>query len=363
MTRLLQVIKYADYSGAPRHVFTLLAHAKKQYATHLCVGVTDAGLDQRVPEGVSIHVLDVVGRRAGLVQAMCSVHALYRLIRRERIDLVHAHSPLAGACARVAAALAGVPCVFTAHGWNFAPGLPWRRRAASWILEWLVARLGQPIIAVSDFDAALAARLKVARAPQLRVIANGIADQQIAPPVRSASSLNIVMVARFWEQKRQQDVIRAIVGIPSPLILRLVGDGELLDQCRALVASLGLENQVEFTGCLESVDDILAQADICILASNYEGLPLAVLEAMRAGLPVVASDVGGVSQAVIDGETGFLVPPGDVDGLRQCLRQLIADPSLRQRMGQAGRQRYQQYFTESRMIEQTFSLYDTLLLG
>ena len=109
------------------------------------------------------------------------------------------------------------------------------------------------------------------------------------------------------------------------------------------------------------VDRLLAEAQIFVLVSNWEGLPLVVLEAMRAGLPVVASDVGGVGEAVVDGETGFLVPRGDGSLLKDRLRRLLADPGLRVQMGLAARKRYEEHFTVERMTEAVWGVYRRVL--
>jgi glycosyltransferase involved in cell wall biosynthesis len=362
LPRVLQVIKYADNSGAPRHVFSLLTGGAARYDMHLCVGVPDPYQQRYANSGFPIHVLPVLGAPAGPFQLMRQVVAIRRLLQRERFDLVHAHSPLAGATTRLAAALAGVPCVFTAHGWNFAPGLPWTRRTASWLLEWLVARLRQPIITVSAYDGALARRFRVARPPQLQVIINGIEDRPV--PERRAGTNDvpvIAMVARFWTQKRQQDLIRAVAEITQPLRVCLVGDGSELAPCKALARELGQQDRIEFTGRLESAEPVLGSACIFVLSSNYEGMPLAIIEAMRAGLPVIASRVGGVAEVVEHEKTGLLFERGDVSGLREHLLRLLRDPALRHRLGAAGRLRFEQHFSEQAMLGRTFALYDRLL--
>jgi glycosyltransferase involved in cell wall biosynthesis len=360
--RVLLVIKYADNSGAPRHVFKLLERGAARYRMQLCVGVADPYQQRYRDTGLAIHVLDVLGRRAGPLQALRSVIELRRLLRRERIDLVHVHSPLAGTTARIAAAISRVPCIFTAHGWNFAPGLPWSRRVASWLLEWTIARLGQPIIAVSAYDGALAQQMRVARPPQVTVIANGIED---LPAPASGQTVDgkptIAMVARFWPQKRQQDLIEAVAGIPGPLRVLFAGDGSELETCKALSRRLGQEPRIEFLGRIDSAEEVLRQSDIFVLSSDYEGLPLSVLEAMRAGLPVIAARVGGVAEAVVHEQTGLLFEAGDVAALRTQLTRLLGDPALRRAMGAAGRARFETRFTESAMLRDTFALYDRLL--
>ncbi len=122
-------------------------------------------------------------------------------------------------------------------------------------------------------------------------------------------------------------------------------------------ASLSLNDRVEFLGNRSDVAEILGGAHVFALATNWEGLPISILEAMRAGLPVVASDVGGVREEVVEGQTGFLVPRGDVGATHDRLGLLLADPTLRERMGAAGRRRYEDLFSLDRMLKKTLEVY------
>jgi glycosyltransferase involved in cell wall biosynthesis len=137
----------------------------------------------------------------------------------------------------------------------------------------------------------------------------------------------------------------------------LIGDGPTCEQAREKVETLGLNNRVEFLGERSDIPQLLAGASILALITHLEGLPLAILEGMRAGLPVVASDVGGVRETIDDGRTGFLIPHGDTETLRARLQTLIDDPELRRRMGEAGREKYEKCFGYRSMIEKTMDIY------
>jgi glycosyltransferase involved in cell wall biosynthesis len=130
---------------------------------------------------------------------------------------------------------------------------------------------------------------------------------------------------------------------------------------RALAQALGLAERVRFLGARQDVAEVLAEAQVFALATHWEGLPLSVLEAMRSGLPVVATDVGGVKEAVVEGETGFLVGRGDEAGFRERLARLLQDPRLRASLGEAGRKRYEEAFTLERMLRETWRLYEEIL--
>jgi len=196
---------------------------------------------------------------------------------------------------------------------------------------------------------------------RIRVVHNGIPDTPFrADPAKHPP--RIVMVARFAPQKDQALLLRALAGLKElPWELELVGDGPLLPQAQALAEELDLGERVRFLGRRLDVDRVLAGAQVFVLASRWEGLPLTVLEAMRAGLPVVASDVGGVKEAVLEGETGFLVPRGDEGALRSRLALLLRDPALRVRMGRAGRRFYEEAFTLDRMLRKVWEAYASLL--
>jgi glycosyltransferase involved in cell wall biosynthesis len=130
-----------------------------------------------------------------------------------------------------------------------------------------------------------------------------------------------------------------------------------------MAAELGISERVHFMGARRDVAERMAAAQLFLLISNWEGFPRSILEAMRARLPVVASDVGGSRESVFESETGFLIPRGDAATLTSRLRLLLSDPDLRVRMGAAGRQRYEERFVAQRMFQRTFAVYDEVLRG
>jgi glycosyltransferase involved in cell wall biosynthesis len=172
----------------------------------------------------------------------------------------------------------------------------------------------------------------------------------------------LVMVARLSHWKDQPALLHALAGLLDlPWQLELVGDGPMCEPVQALAHELGLASRVYFAGFRRDVPERLAAAQLFVLISKWEGLPRSIIEAMRAGLPVIATEVGGVREAVVDGITGFVIPPGDVEWLRGRLRVLIMDSELRIRMGAAGRARYERLFTFDRLVEQTTGIYESVL--
>ncbi|HEV8380678.1 MAG TPA: glycosyltransferase family 4 protein [Gemmatimonadales bacterium] len=287
---------------------------------------------------------------------------LRAVLRELRPDLVSTHAAKAGWLAALAAASLGIPCIQTTHGWSFTTGVP---RVAAYCYRWL-ERIGvlaaDRVIAVCDYDRQLALRYHVAPAPKVTTVHNGMPD--IAPELRTTpegSPVRLVMVARFETQKDHGTLLHALAGLRGRAWqLDLIGDGPDRAQIAALAQDLGIADRVHFLGARNDVAEHLARSQVFLLISRWEGFPRSILEAMRAGLPVVASDVGGVSESVAEFETGFLVPSGDVGALQSRLELLLEFPTLRRRLGRAGRARYEAQFTFDHMFERTASMYGEL---
>ena len=280
-----------------------------------------------------------------------------------RPDLLAAHSSKAGILGRLAGRSLRMPVVFTVHGWAFTPGVPVSQAALYRRIERLAAPLASKIITVSEFDRRLALEAHIAPSDRVVTVHNGMPDiptRLQADPARMPPRL--VMVARFQAQKDHASLLRALGGMRDrSWELDLIGNGPLAEDMQSLAASLGLDGRVHFLGRRTDVDQLLSRAQISVLATNWEGFPLSILEAMRAGLPVVASAVGGVSESVRDEETGYLVPRGDVDRLRDRIGRLLDAPALRARLGSQGRARFEQHFTLQASVDKTIAVYREVL--
>lgn len=172
------------------------------------------------------------------------------------------------------------------------------------------------------------------------------------------------MVARFEPQKDHATLIRALGGLTAQLWeLDLVGEGPGMPAMRALAAELGIADRIRFLGQRMDVQRLLGAAQIATLITNWEGLPLSILEAMRAGLPVVASDVGGIAETIREGESGYLVRRGAVDQVRDRIGRLLLDPALRGRFGHAGRSLYERQFTLEHCVTRTLAVYRSAVAG
>ena len=293
-----------------------------------------------------------------------AIFECWKVLRRLAPDVIHAHSTKAGLIGRLVGKLCGKPVVFTAHGWAFTEGIAERSRRLAMFLERHAARISDAIICVSEYDRRLALHLGVGNEALLTRIHNGVLD--VPTEMRANHSGNgpvkIISVARLDAPKDHALLIDALATIKDiPWELELIGDGPLTESIRARANSLGIGERVLFSGLCNDVPERLSKADLFVLASGFEGFPLSILEAMRANLPVIASDVGGVSESVVEGTTGFLVPKGDKDALADRLRLLITDPELRMRLGLQGRSFYEREFSFDVMYNRTFEIYQRVL--
>ncbi len=288
---------------------------------------------------------------------------LWLALRELKPDLVCAHTAKAGSLARTAARLHHIPSVFTPHGWSMVDRISLKPNPLYCWAETLAGRFGTRVINVCEFERALAHAFGVCPAKALDVVHNGIPEVAFArmrpidaqPPV-------IVMVARFAGQKDHSTLLEALSGLLfMEWRLLLVGAGELEPRVRAQVVMLGLGERVRILPAGTNVSCLLMEAQIFVLSTNFEALPISILEAMRAGLPVVATNVGGISEAVRDEETGLLTRRGDVAGLRDALARVIADPALRLALGSAGRRQWGEEFTSRTMAARTVEVYQRAL--
>ncbi|MCS7197419.1 MAG: glycosyltransferase family 4 protein [Candidatus Bipolaricaulota bacterium] len=369
MKRVLQIVTLSEWGGAQHIVYLLAKYLRSDYEiTVACAPGGPLGGRLRA-EGIRVLEIPELCRNPHPIRDPRALWKLYHLMKRERFEIVHTHSTKAGLLGRLAAAWAQVPIIlFTAHGWAFSEGRlgPWR-----WLLaqvERLPARFSTKIICVSEYDRQLALRFRVAPKEKLVVIHNGVEPEPFCLTTdkrelrlrlgMSDAAGVVTMVGRFAPPKDFETLIAAWEGLRAPSWqLWLVGEGPRRSRLEELVRAKGLCQHIRFLRERHDVPAILKASDIFVLSSRWEGLPLTVIEAMFAGLPVIATRVGGVPELVEEGITGLLVPARDTRALGNALEQLINSAELRQRMGELGRQRALRQFTVDRMIRHMQALY------
>ncbi len=358
------VTRLDDVGGAQIHVRDLSTALRAAgHDAVVLAGSNGALADELRAHGVPCYPLHHLAREVSPLRDVRCFSELVETLREVRPDIISTHSTKAGFIGRIAGKTLGIPTLFTAHGWGFTEGRPPLQALAFWAVERATAAWAARIITVCESDRTAAVRAHLTSSERLVTIHNAMPDVDEALRARPGDSPpRLVMVARLSLWKDQPTLLHALSGLKDlDWQLDLVGDGPLRGQLEELVRSLGLTTRVGLLGYRRDVPEQLAAAQVFLLITKWEGFPRSILEAMRAGLPVIASDVGGVRESVVDGTTGWVIPPGDTARLGECLRALITRPELRVRMGQAGRARYEREFTFDRLVDRTTRVYEAAL--
>ncbi len=352
--------------GAQKHVEALAIQLKQDgHEVTVVTGCYQPSLwrlqEQQIPV-ISIPALQRAIHVTKDFQTFWQLRALFKSIQP---DVVATHSSKAGVIGRIVGSLLRIPTVFTAHSWSFTEGVPQKKKLLYHRVEKSVQLFTTKIITVSEYDRELALMKKVAPSHKLLTIHNGI------DPIEKSSTTEktcmeqpvIVMVARFEVPKRQDALLKALEELTDiPWQLQLIGDGSLRPALEEFVELHGLTNRVTFLGNQLDVHSYLEKSHLFVLLSDWEGLPISIIEAMRVGLPIIATNVGGVKELVSDGGNGFLVEREDNELLKKRLHQLLMDVALRQQMGEASERRYLQNFTFTPMYQKTVTVYQQAVL-
>jgi glycosyltransferase involved in cell wall biosynthesis len=337
--RLLILITLAEIGGAQTYLAQLLPGLTGEL--DVTVAAYGPGPLAAIARRAGAHYVELrhVRRPISPLHDLLGLVELVGLCRRLRPQIVHANSSKAGILGRLAAWIARVPArIFTAHGWAFAAYTGLTSKAYLWA-DRALARVTTATICVAENELRLGAAARTCD-PRRTVVIHNAVDVAAAPRATpDRGSPVVVSVGRLKYPKDTPTLLEAAARVPGEWRLDLVGDGpERPELERAAPAN------VHFLGERHDVPEVLAAASIFVLSSRSEGFPISVLEAMAAGLPVIASDVGGVSEQVEHDVTGLLVPREDAAALASALQRLVEDPALRRRMGEAGRARAARLF-------------------
>lgn len=358
----LLIVSQPQLAGVPRHVLELIAGlADRWRLTVACPRDSELwrGLEHRAD--VELHAIAAVRRPSAA--DLRSLLTLMRLVRRA--DVVHGHSSKAGFLARVAALLSRRTrrCVFTPHGWSWWAFAGVRARVYR-MLEKLAAPWCHAILTVSEHERNAALGAGVGRPEQYRVVPNGVSLERFeaAPTPQPGRA---IMVGRFDAPKRHDLAVRALALLRAHVpdaTLDFVGEGPLRAPVESLVAELGLNGAVRFLGQRDDVPALLSQAGCVVLASDYEGCPLTVLEGMAAGVPVVATRLGGIEEVVDHGRTGLVCEPTP-QALAAALQRVLSDAAAARAMGDAARADARARFSRERMVAEIEAVYGEVLQG
>ena len=381
--RVLHIITRLIVGGAQEN--TLLSveglDRRPEYEVTLVTGVDngpEGDLLERARRTTRLVIVPELGRSINPLSDVAASYKLYRLIRTGRYHIVHTHSSKAGVLGRLAAKLAGTPIVVhTLHSLVFHDYQPWLVNRLWWAVKMLCAPLTDHFISVSSVISQKAIAAGIGRPEKFTTIYSGMEldwflDSKVDPAaVRREFGIPedapvVGKIARLFSLKGHDQLLDAAPEIvrrhPNVRFL-LIGDGLLYEHLRSRAREAGILDNFVFAGLIprERIPEMIAGMDVVVHTSLREGLARVLPQALAMGKPCVSFDLDGAPEVVIPGETGFLVKPGDVRELADAISELLANPQLRARMGEAGRHRVDPAFRAETMVEQIASVYQSLL--
>ena len=365
--RVLHFIDSLKYGGAETLLFELTSRLDA-YGFHPTVFYCEPGplVEDFVNQKIPVTHLPWLAR----VDPLLLVR-MVKVIRKERPQIVHTHLFKSDFHGRFAARIAGVPVlVSTLHNCN-----AWAQNPLFGLTYGFTARFTDKIIAVADEVRDYAIRYLRIPPQKLLTISNAVSIERFEGKSREGLAVRkefnispdtplLGIVGRLEPQKNHENFLRAAQRIHEynqNVRFLIVGDGSLRDQLVALTKALGLQDAVIFCGLRKDIPAVMAALDVLVISSHYEGLPVALLEAMAAGRPIVSTAVNGVPSVVEDGESGILVEPSNSNALADACLRLIDNPDLRRKMGQNGHERIQSRYSMTAMTEKTVALYSNLI--
>ncbi len=381
--RVLHVITRMIVGGAQENTLLSVEGLDRLpgYEVTLCSGVDngpEGELLSRARQTTRLIVVPELCRNVDPRADVVALWKLYSLIRRGRYHIVHTHSSKAGVLGRVAAWLAGTPLVVhTLHSLVFHDYQPWYVNRLWRTVKKICAPLTHHFISVSDVISQKAIAAGIARPDRFTTIYSGMELdwflQAAHDGARVRHELGIPLdapvvgkIARLFPLKGHDELLDA-----APEIVRrcpevrflLVGDGILQEHLRERARQAGILGNFVFAGLVprERIPEMISAMDLVVHTSLREGLARVLPQALAMGKPCVSFDIDGAPEVVIPGKTGYLVQPGDNRGLTEAVAALLADPELRQQMGEAGRKRVDPDFRAETMVHRIAEVYERLL--
>lgn len=293
--------------------------------------------------GIICHQIDFVKSPYQLIKIIKAYKQLLRLIREEQIDLIHCHTPVGGVLGRLAGRVCEVKVIYTAHGFHFYTGGPLLNWLIYYPIEKFLSRYTEVLITINQEDFLRAKKFHSCRVTQINGVGLHTEQYQRCNIDRAqkcyelgidSEQFILCSVGEINRNKNHEVVMKALYELKNKDILYLIcGDGPYKEHLKKLAEQLDIKNQVLFLGYRSDVKEILSISDCFAFPSRREGLGMAALEAMAAGLPLLVAASRGTREYAEDGKTGFVYQYNDYKGFAEGLKKMIEDPNLRKTMG------------------------------
>lgn len=363
---ILHIITRADWGGAQRVVKMLTEHTEAN--TSVACGTGGRLVAELEQNGTRVFKIPELKSEPDLMSDLNSLYKIVKIILGNNIDVVHCHSTKSGLLGRVAAAATRTPSVFTVHGWGFYNN---EYKSVKSLLiggERLLARVTDKLVCVSENDMKNGIKNEIIGPSEGTVIHNGVphiqdTDSRSRLADISGIDTSLPVIGTLCRLEPQKDpisfleIVHRLSDLGEEFQAVMIGDGSLRQDCDRYINKHNLSN-VNLLGFRKDALELLFDFDLFLLTSKFEGLPLTVLESMHSGVPVIAYDVGGVSEAIETNITGEIIENRDINEFAKRVSDILCDEEKRSKMSSRAKRRAQQYFSAKRMAKEYAELYN-----
>lgn len=360
--KILVIITKGDLGGAQTHVLELCRALRDNFEFLVLIGGASSNALAIELKGIGVNTQQIreLNNSLSPFQLIRTVADVLLKVKVWKPDAIHVHSAAAGIVGRIAGLIAKTPVVYTVHGFAFKPQVPVFQRIIALICENVMAPLTSKIICVSQSEFKLT-KFLIINKKKISVISNGIKNSLLRcdPNVQPVT---VIMVARMAPPKRHDLFLLALVvlrkrGITLPRVV-LAGGGENFMLLKEICEKNNLD-LVEMPGDLKNIPEVLVGSQIFVLLSDHEGQPISIIEAMRAGLPIIASKIPGISSQISNMVDGYLTL-NKVNDIANALGELLSNPKMRVEMGESARQTYEREYSVENMAKSVSDVYTDL---
>lgn len=360
--KILYIVTKSDLGGVTKYLLEIVNHLPQDYEPFFIMSNKGYFSEELEKLGYSKNIFFVPMTNSifDIAQHIKSNLETLKIIYKIKPDEIHCNSTTGGIVGRICGVLSFTPVIFTAHGWAFTDGISKGKQVFYKVLETFLATLTKKIICVSEYDRQIALKVMPFFKNKLITIHNGISDipDEYKKEEFSKDKLKIVMISRFCPQKDPYTLIETVKQSNTEglnISLDLWGYGEELERVLSTIKATNCSN-IQYKGEISDVTSILKDYDVYALISNWEGLPIGIIEAMRAGLPILVSDVGGNSECVKN--NGYLVKRQDIKDCKNKIKKLYDKPNNLTKLSQNSRNFYREEFLVEKMIKETLQVYN-----
>lgn len=373
--KVLHVIGDSKFGGDAVYMIELSEMVRELGAKVYICTTTDETIELAESCGFDIIKHPKILRKISLVKDLFSLFYMRKLCKLYQFDLVHTHTSKGGAIGRIGARLGGVKSVIhTIHGFAFHQNSSFIEKLIYKNVERFAARFGDMAISVNNEDRVLAIDEKIVREDKVTTVYNGVSKNRIdsneIQNIRQLYNIDkttiiVGTLSRFSYQKDPQTFLKAAfraLETNSDLVFIYAGDGPMLGECKEILANSRFSKKIIFTGFVTNAADYLKSFDIFITTALYEGLPIALLEAMYAGKAIIATDAKG-NRECVNSSNALINEISDYDGLANNILDFANSPSLREKLGVQAKQDFCQKFTVEQMRANTLNVYRKVMYG